>query len=502
VNINNLSPQQREALLAEAERELARQSLATYAKRMNPDYEIARHTAYIIEQLEALERGDIRNLAIWLPPRAGKSVLASQLFTSWFLGRNPKDYVMLSSYSQDLANFHSRATRALVNDAEYPFDVKIAKDSSSVEAWNLEGRNGGGYIALGVGAGATGKGASLVVLDDIVRGPEDISDNAKIDKYMEWYTSVIRTRLAPGGKQLLVTTRWKIGDPASLIAEKGDWTIISIPQFAGENDVLGRAPGETLWPSRYSQEEMEQTKKDVGSRVWEAMYMCNPTPSEGSTFLAEWLTRRFTEVPTVDFYVAAERSRRGWLPGLPGTRKLVSRPAERIISVDGAWGTAKGDWSVIAVIAAVGTPEGAQFYVEDVQRLRVPHPELTRSIVAAYMKYRPQRGVVIESSQSGLAVLQSLRAVSRLPIYGIPPRSSKIARAEAWTPIAEAGRVLFKADSQWLPFVLNELTSFPNHATDDCVDAIGLGITSLWDGIDIGPGVTTTFGQRSAWAGV
>ena len=496
MNIASLDAATRAALLDAAEAELCRQDFAAYCKRMNPDYEIALHIAYIIKHLEMLEKGELRNLAIWLPPRAGKSMLASQFFSSWFLGRHPKDYVMLSSYSQDLANFHSRATRALVASDEYPFETKIADDSRAVEAWNLAGKNAGGFIALGVGAGATGKGCSLAILDDIVRGPEDISDNRKIEQYMEWYTSVIRTRLAPGGRQLLVTTRWKLGDPASLIAQKGDWTIINIPQFAEEHDPLGRSPGQTLWPTRYSQAEMEQTKRDVGSRVWTAMYQGNPAPAEGSTFLAEWLSYRFSDVPTIDRYVPAEQNRASLMPGLPGTLKLVSRAAERIIAVDGAWGTAKGDHSVIAVIAF----DGLTFYVEDVQRLRVPHPELTRAIESAYRRYLPRRGVVIEQSQSGLAVLQSLRALNKIPVHGIPPRSSKIARAEAWTSLAEAGRVKFKDGAAWLPVVLDEMLGFPNHVHDDCVDAICLGITSLWDGIAIDGGTVSTITRRSGWS--
>jgi len=97
----------------------------------------------------------------------------------------------------------------------------------------------------------------------------------------------------------------------------------------------------------------------------------------------------------------------------------------------------------------------------------------------------PSQGVVLEASQSLLEVLQSLRAVNRIPVRAIPPRTGKIQRALSWTALAESGRIYWKRGAEWLPYTLDEILSFPLGKHDDIVDALSLGFSSLWDALPV-----------------
>lgn len=55
-----------------------------------PDYRVANHHRVLIEKLEQVERGTIKRLMVFMPPRHGKSLTASCIFPAWYPGRNPK----------------------------------------------------------------------------------------------------------------------------------------------------------------------------------------------------------------------------------------------------------------------------------------------------------------------------------------------------------------------------------------------------------------------------
>src|SRR5574343_1635841 len=96
-----LSPQQAASeLLA---RRKARNSLIAFSAYTNPAYIAAPHHERIAAKLEAVERGEIKRLMITMPPRHGKSELASKRFPAFFIGRNPQKQIITASYSSDLA---------------------------------------------------------------------------------------------------------------------------------------------------------------------------------------------------------------------------------------------------------------------------------------------------------------------------------------------------------------------------------------------------------------
>ena len=144
--------------------EHARTDLAAYGAALWPKFELAPHHRALVQVLERVEAGLFDRVIILEPPRHGKSLITSQLFPAWFLGRNPTKSIIASSYGQELASDFGRRVRGFVSDplhrAIFP-DCTISDDSDSVHRFHLI--QGGAYYAVGAGGPITGRGADLAV---------------------------------------------------------------------------------------------------------------------------------------------------------------------------------------------------------------------------------------------------------------------------------------------------------------------------------------------------
>ena len=127
------------ALTRELKRREARNSLLSFTEYTHPQYRVASHHRLIIDRLEAVERGEIDRLMIFMPPRHGKSELASKRFPAWCLGKNPKRQIIAASYNSDLANDFGRNVRNLVAEPEFGQvfpGVTLAPDSQAAMRMN------------------------------------------------------------------------------------------------------------------------------------------------------------------------------------------------------------------------------------------------------------------------------------------------------------------------------------------------------------------------------
>jgi hypothetical protein len=255
--------------------------------------------------LEAVERGEIKRLMVFMPPRHGKSEVVSKKFPAWYLGRNPEKEMIITSYSADVAEDFSRIARDTLEEwGPKIFGVTVAQDSKAVDRWGVQSvpkdpdekpeKYRGGLKAAGVGGSITGRGAHVAIIDDPFKGVEDSSSPTMRQKVYDWYKAVLWTRLAPGGAIILVMTRWHEDDLAGRLIkemEKEDgekWEIVELPAVAEENDILGRSPGEGLWIERFGQAYYDKLKTTVGSKFFASLYQQKPRPGEGSTFKRRW----------------------------------------------------------------------------------------------------------------------------------------------------------------------------------------------------------------------
>ena len=158
---------------------------------------------------------------IFMPPRHGKSELASKRFPAWCLGRDPKRQIIAASYNSDLANDFGRNVRNLVAEPEFGQvfpNVSLAPDSQAANRMNTNHK--GAYVAAGVGTAVTGRGAHIALIDDPFKDREEADSERRRDLVWDWYRSTLYTRLMPGGAIVLIQTRWHEDDLAGRILEQ------------------------------------------------------------------------------------------------------------------------------------------------------------------------------------------------------------------------------------------------------------------------------------------
>src|SRR5712692_581051 len=167
---------------------LARLDLACFATALWPRFELAPHHQPIVDNLESVERGETTRLMICTPPRHGKSLLASKLFPSCFLGRNPQKAIITATYGQELSDDFGRQVRNLVSDPMYRAifpEFRLADDATSMRRFSTTA--GGSYYAVGRGGAITGRGADLLLIDDPFQNFEEARSEPTRRGLHEWY---------------------------------------------------------------------------------------------------------------------------------------------------------------------------------------------------------------------------------------------------------------------------------------------------------------------------
>lgn len=416
--------------------ELARHYLIAYCKLMFPGYKVSTHLALIADALERVERGECKRLMISMPPRHGKSQLASEFFPAWYLGRNPEKYIITATYSQDLANDFGRKVRNQMLDeyhqATFP-GCRIVDDSKAKNKFNTTAK--GVYYAVGVGASATGRGSHLLLIDDPLKGRKEAESEVMRQGLKDWYTSVAYTRLMPGGAIIIIQTRWHEDDLAGWVAREHThekWEVLNLPAI-NEND-------EPLWPEQYPLEALLNIKRTIGSRDWEALYQQRPAASEGEIFKREWW-QWFKEPPKLQWIMQS------W-------DTAFKTGTENDYSVCTTWGVCEKG-----------------YFLLDRWKNKVEFPELKRTVVNLAKRWNP-RAILIEDKASGQSLIQELKTNTKLSILPIRVDSDKLTRAYAVTPMIEAENVYLPEEVDWVQDFVDECAVFPNGVHDDSVDSM------------------------------
>lgn len=265
----------------------------------------ASHHKLLIDKLEAVERGEIRRLMVFMPPGSAKSTYASVVFPPWFMGRKKRRNVIVATYASDLARKIGRRMRSIVKQPVYReiFDTGLSAESSAADEWALD--NGNEFMGGGILSGITGNRADGIVIDDPIKGRQDADSETIRERTKAEYDDSIKTRLKPGGWIVLIQTRWHEEDlagsilPADYDGQSGPvlcrdgevWEVVCIPAEAErDDDPLGRKPGQMLWPEWFGGEDHWRSFRAV-ARTWSALYQQRPTPGDGSFFQRSWFRR-------------------------------------------------------------------------------------------------------------------------------------------------------------------------------------------------------------------
>lgn len=454
----------------------SQEHLVPFIERVRPGYRAAPHHRHLARVLEAVERGERRFIIITMPPRHGKSEMASVHFPPWYLGRHPNRRVILASYGASLAQMFSRRARAVVQSEQWPFPYRTSGDLAQVERWDIE-RHKGGLIAAGIGGAITGQGADLFIVDDPVRNAKDALSATVRESTWEWFTSTAFTRLQPNGAMVVIGTRWHEDDLIGRILKGGTsekWELVNFPAIAERADILGRLPGQALWPEQYNLEALEEIHEQIGTRAWTSLYQQRPAPAEGAVFLRPWW--RFWHPNGQDFPAVSIRSGDGTVILIP-SEPLPPVFDETIQSWDMAFKSVD-DGSY--VVGQTWSRAGSRAYLRAQRRERLNFPSTVAAVEREAMLWPDARARLIEDAANGPAVLATLS--SRISgLIAVPPRGSKLERANAVSSLVEAGNVYLPHPeiAPWVGAFIEELADFPNGENDDQVDAASQALARM-----------------------
>jgi predicted phage terminase large subunit-like protein len=432
----------------ETARRLATVDLISYTKRMNPVYEPSQvHEDIAAFVWEAMTTPGFRGILI-IPPRFGKSELASVSAPGFYLGHFPDKQIIAASHTSHLANDFSRQARNRIEDEDYPFlGIEVASDAAAVQQWEVEkieddgsrGKRRGKYVAVGVGGTPTGKGADFLIIDDPVKDQADADSPTVRESNWQWFKGTALTRLQPRGSVLLIGTRWHHDDLIGRILKEDQgvnrWKVMHFPAILPD--------GTSLDPNRWPIEELIRKRQEVGSRVWGAQYDGNPTPDEGAMLKREWFPM-YTSLP-------------------PGVLYTIQ-----------SWDTAfkvgpKNDFSVCHTYAV--TVYG--LFLISRFKGQLEFPDLYRECLNQFAIHKPKY-VLIEDKASGQSLVQSVIRDTKIPAIAVPVPAGegKIKRVADASPHLEAKRVHLPEWGAGIDDLLTELTSFPLGEHDDEVDAM------------------------------
>ena len=321
----------------------------------------------------------------------------------------------------------------------------------------------GSVVSTGVGGSATGKGAHIAIIDDPFKNREDANSKIQRDKVWSWYQSTIRTRLAPGGGIIIIQTRWHDDDLVGRIIKEmqagtGElFEAIVLPAISEENDILGREPGEALWPERYSLKELESIKKAIGEREFISLYQQRPQAEDGGLFKRQYF-RYFKVIENRYIEIATET----------GIKRIDTRECFAFQTIDTALTVKKSSDST--AIATWICDREYNLYLIDLFLDKIEVPDQWVTIKQYRLKYDGfLKFQAIETKQSGIGIMQQAEREG-IALKELIADVDKTTRALAISVMFEAGKVYFYQNLPKLLDLEEQLIKFPNAAHDDAVD--------------------------------
>ena len=439
---------------------------ATFAHHLTDGrWHPARHLLYASKIIATqIARGNAR-IVVSMPPRHGKSLFASRWTSTWFLDKWPDRQIILASYGADLATKFSKDVR---DDIDYywkmgELNVQLHPTDRGADSWSTT--EGGGLLSAGVAGPITGRGAHLLTIDDYLKNAKDAASPKTRQDQWEWLVSTAMTRLEPGASVIICATRWNLDDIIGRIKMMSDseirkypWTFIVFPAVAEEEDVLGRKPGEVLWPERYDLDRLQEIQSDMGGEgayFWECLFQQDPIPRSGGLVTDEMF-------PIVDIipHHSFLRMYRAW---------------------DFAGSPEKGDFTV-GVLMAEDTRTHL-VYILDVVRGQWGAADLERVVYQVAVHDGPNVPIELEQEPGSAGKIAVEHYTSNV-LRGFAATATRVSadkflRAQPFHACAQMGHIRMLR-GPWNKAYVAENKLFPDAANDDQVDASSSAYAKLF----------------------
>jgi len=460
----------------------ARERFMTFIKFTSPDpetpndierssYKNARHHDAVARVVEEVVKGEIKFLILTMPPRHGKSQIVSRHLPAWFMGKFPHLHGIVATYNDDFAMDFGKNVRNIVKMPQYrqvfpTFSLQRGGAASD----RLQTTKGGQWSFVGRGGSLTGRGGHILICDDLIKDDREAQSKAIRDQAWDWFTKVAMSRRMGNKLVILTFTRWHADDPIGRLTDPENphynhalatkIKVINLPAVAEDDDPLGRAPGEPLWPDGPDKFDMEFLNEQMAldPRGFAALYQQRPTAADGDLFRRE----------NIQYYRTGE---------LPEDLRIYCASDHAVSTRQ------KADYTVLV---KVGVDRQNNIYILDCFWQRAPTDRVVEAMLAmAGGKRRPllwwaERGHISKSIGPFLRK-RMLETGTYVNLREVTPVGDKQQRAQSIAARSAMGKLYFPQDAMWSERAVDQMMAFPNGTHDDFVDAlayIGLGLGS------------------------
>ncbi len=271
--------------------ELARRNFFDYCHLKAPTF-YKKDRAFLIDlcnQLQDFYNSDEEVFIVNMPPRHGKSRTVG-CFVEWLLGNNQKEKIMTGSYNETLSGTFAKSVRNTISEVKadaastvfsdiFP-NVRIKQGDGAMNMWSLE-EGFMNYLATSPTGTATGFGASILIIDDLIKSALEANNAAVLEKHWEWFTNTMLSRLEEGAKVIIVMTRWHSEDLAGKALEfyrESGAKVRHISYKALQED------GSMLCPEILSLKSYQSKIKAMGADIASANYQQEPIDIKGRLY--------------------------------------------------------------------------------------------------------------------------------------------------------------------------------------------------------------------------
>lgn len=405
-------------------------------------------------------------IIISAPPRHGKSELISVHTSAWVLENLPRRNVILTGYGSDLVEASARKVRDLIDENEDTLKCRVRRDVRQVSAFLTE--TDGYMFSVGLGGAITGRGAHVLLIDDYIKEIKEALSQAHRDYVWNWFVTTAMTRLEPGASVIIIATRWHSDDLIGRIIKNypGRWENICLPALATKNDLLGRQPGEALFPERFTVADLEEQRDVLGSIFFHALYQQGPVDEVMKITNPEWL-KPISAVPDVPDWK--------WI-----------RVWDLAATMEG------GDYTCGSLVGH--SRKTGQCVVANVIRKQLSPGDVETLVRDTAMAdgLDVTIGVEQEPGSSGKSLVEHYdkTVLPEYKVVPVPATKAKLIRAQPFLAACEAGKVFLLEESvadyspqgglpQWHDHYRKEFESFPGGQNDDQVDTTAAGYIYL-----------------------
>lgn len=491
-------------------RRKARKDYGTYVELANPGFYMTHFHRYLCDTIQKFLEHKCTNgfmdiLLLSVPPQHGKSHTVTETLPSWFLGKHPADSVIIAGYESTFAEGFSRRNRDKFNSIAQEVFLQVDKNGNyihdcrpnlgvqSVSMWETSQQ--GRCRAGGLKAGITGYGCELFIIDDPIKNKEQADSETVMAKIHDEMGPSVQSRIHPGGKLIVIQTRWVENDVIGWIQENWEewiWATVNLPAEYDEEAAeigpcpLGRKLGDSLMGDHLGDDESKMplkiantnkwlaskkalVKRSDGDRTWNALYQGRPSASNGNLFNPAW-----------------------W-KGYYRTKELRENLEYLQLSIDATFkNTETADFVAIELWGL----KGRSVYLWKLVNKRMGFVDTVAKIKEIVKDFPDIDELVIEDKANGSAIIDMLKQDDEMPaIVGVSPLGGKYSRAQAVSPFVSTGECYVpldfteseECDIEWpgrtdmtaREKFITQHSTFPFGKHDDMVDSTSQGLSRI-----------------------